>query len=246
MFRSPYDIGMAAPAPSRGVAVPLAAALLGFLVVLAASQREAPARSARRLELVDLIREQDGRVLSIQGDVRRLRGRLSALSRGAGKASATVLGLRRRAAELATLTGGTRLTGAGVVVTLDDSSAKRSPTGDPNDLVVHERDIQTVVNALWGSGAEAVSLNGQRLTALSAIRCAGNTLLLHGSVQSPPYRIAAIGDPESLRTSLPSQPGMDRVLAAARTFGLGFVVDAAPVRISSETPTASLRQAVPA
>src|SRR5687768_15312782 len=99
---------------------------------------------------------------------------------------------------------------------------------------------------MWGSGAEAVSLNGQRLTALSAIRCAGNTLLLHGSVQSPPYRIEAIGDPENLRTSLPSQPDMDRVLVAARTFGLGYVVEAAPVPISSETPTVSLRRAVPA
>lgn len=246
MFRSPYDIGMAASAPSPGVAVPLAAALLGFLVVLAASQREAPARSARRLEFVDLIREQDGRVLRLQGDIRGLRERLVALSRGTGKISATVLGLRRRAAELAILAGGARLSGPGVVVTLDDSSAKRSPTGDPNDLVVHERDIQTVVNALWGSGAEALSLNGHRLTALSAIRCVGNTLLLHGSVQSPPYRIAAIGDPELLRTSLPSQPGMDRVQAAARTFGLGYVVEAVQVRISSEMPTASLRQAVPA
>jgi uncharacterized protein YlxW (UPF0749 family) len=131
LFRSPYDIGMAASAPSRGVAVPLAAALLGFLVVLAASQREAPARGGRRLELVDLIREQDGRIRRLQGDVRALREQLAALSRGAGRASATVLGLRRRAAKLASLAAGAKLTGPGVVVTLDDSSAKRSPTGDP-------------------------------------------------------------------------------------------------------------------
>ncbi len=97
-------------------------------------------------------------------------------------------------------------------------------TGDPNDLVIHEQDLQAVVNALWASGAEAVAVNGERITARSAIRCVGNTLLLHGSVYAPPYRVAAVGDPEALAAGLRSDEAVERFLVAAEEFRLGFSV----------------------
>jgi uncharacterized protein YlxW (UPF0749 family) len=132
-----------------------------------------------------------------------------------------------------------------VVVTLDDSSARRSPTGDPNDLIVHERDIQTVVNALWAAGAEAVGINGERLTTTSAVRCAGNTLLLHGALHSPPYHIAAIGDPERLASAVPAQPGMGRLSESVEAFGLGLDVEPGSVRLGGGPPARSLEAALP-
>jgi uncharacterized protein YlxW (UPF0749 family) len=132
------------------------------------------------------------------------------------------------------------------VVTLDDSSSPRSPSGDPNDLVVHEADIQTVVNALWGAGAEVVALNGERLTSVSAVRCAGNTLLLHGTLHSPPYRIEAIGDPGGLAASLAGQPGMGRIRAEADAFGLGFDVETTDVELAGGPPVRELFVAAPA
>jgi uncharacterized protein YlxW (UPF0749 family) len=91
-----------------------------------------------------------------------------------------------------------------------------------------------VVNALWASGAEAVALNGERLTSASAVRCAGNTLLLHGTLHTPPYRIAAIGE---IGASLAARPGMDRLAAAADAFGLELEVEAEVVRLGAGPAT---------
>lgn len=230
--------------PSR-VAVAMAAALLGFLAVQAASQpRVAPARSVRRLELVDLIRQQDERIRALRRRVQLLRGDLTAASATAS-GSAEVRALQAQLDDLSAVAGGGGLSGPGVIVILDDSDLTRSPSGDPNDLVIHERDIQTVVNALWAANAEAVAVNGQRLTSASAVRCAGNTLLLHGTVHSPPYEIVAIGDSRALGDSLRSGPGMDRLLAAVRSFGLRYVFEEGLVQIPGGTVVPELAAARP-
>ena len=88
--------------------------------------------------------------------------------------------------------------GPGLVVTLND--AQRDAEGrfprdaSPDDLVVHQQDIQAVLNALWSAGAEGIQMQDQRIIGTSAPRCVGNTLLLNGRTYSPPYVITAIGD----------------------------------------------------
>lgn len=227
------------------LAFPLAAGLLGFLAVVAAVQPRAPARESRRLELVDLIVLQDERVRELQAEVQTLERELESVSGGAAATGTNARELGRAADELAARAGVAPLEGPGVVVTLDDSPARRSPTGDPNDLVVHERDIQTLVNALWGAGAEAIALNGERLSSVSAVRCAGNTLLLHGAVHSPPYEVAAIGDPDRLQGTLTAQPGMDRLFQAVQAFGIRLTVEPRPVRVAPGPAAPVIEQAVP-
>ena len=229
---------MERPAPRVTVAV--AAALLGFLAVLAARQPPSVSRELRRLGLVDLIRDQDARVRQLREEVRSLDAQLAA-----GTDSEDLRRLRRDVQAMAVRAGGAPVEGPGVVVTLDDSSADRSPTGDPNDLIVHERDIQAVVNALWAAGAEVVAVGGERLTATSAVRCAGNTLLLHGALHNPPYRVAAIGDPDRLGATIAGRPGMGRLLGAVEDFGLGFEVERATVRIGSGIQVAPVQWARP-
>ena len=82
-------------------------------------------------------------------------------------------------------------------VTLDDATeeAPDAYDGDPNDLVVHQQDIQAVANAMWSAGAEAVTIQGQRLISTTGIKCEGNQVTLHGLPYSPPYVIVGIGDP---------------------------------------------------
>ncbi len=229
-------------ARSPRVAVPLAAGIVGFLAVTAALQPRAASRAIRRLELADLVRAEDGRVRMLRGEVRDLEEQIEALE-GTGDGSGE---LDDEVRQLSVSAGTAGLEGPGVVVTLDDSSAARSPTGDPNDLVVHERDIQTVVNALWAAGAEAMSVNDERLTAGSAVRCAGNTLLLHGTLHSPPYRIAAIGDQSSLSSAFDSGPGIDRLRTAVDAFGIRLDVEAADVAIEGGLPLPSVTVATPA
>ncbi|HZD17589.1 MAG TPA: DUF881 domain-containing protein [Actinomycetota bacterium] len=228
------------PRSSR-VALPLAAAILGFLAVLAAAQpRTVPGRETRRLEMVDLISAQDARVRERLAEVRELQARLEALRRSTGGADEVLAAAR----EFEAAAGATDLRGPGVTVTLDDSPSSRSPSGDPNDLVIHEQDIQAVVNALWAGGAEAVSIDGERLTATSAVRCAGNTLLLHGEVHSPPYLVRAIGDQASLAAGIWGQPGIGRLVERSRTFGIRFGVEPGAVAIPARSGP-GLTMAVP-
>jgi uncharacterized protein YlxW (UPF0749 family) len=74
-------------------------------------------------------------------------------------------------------------------------------------------------------GAEGVAVSGERVTALSAIRCVGNTLLLHGSVYSPPYRISAVGDADAMQAALDADEGVERLRIVAERFKIGFQTD---------------------
>lgn len=113
------------------------------------------------------------------------------------------------------------VTGTGVTVTLADAPASSS-SDNPDDLVVHQQDLQSVVNALWAGGADAVAVQGQRIIATSAVRCVGNVLLLHGRTYSPPYVIEAIGDPESLMDAVESDPGVRLFQQYVDAYGLSF------------------------
>jgi uncharacterized protein YlxW (UPF0749 family) len=231
---------MQPPAPRFAAVV--AAAVLGFLAVLAATRPAGSPRELRRFELADLAQLEDARVRALRAELVGLRAQIEELEAGSGAASGE---LRRQIRSLSISAGTAPLEGPGVVVTLDDSSAARSPTGDPNDLIVHEADIQTVVNGLWAAGAEVLAINGERLTATSAVRCAGNTLLLHGTLHTPPYQIAAIGEPATLAASFARQPGVDRLAASADAFGLGLDITTTTVRIGGGPPSSPLVAAQP-
>jgi len=125
-----------------------------------------------------------------------------------GAVNSGVAALQRKIKDLAIPVGAAPVRGSGVVVVLDDAphgtTLQAGVTAD--DLVVHQQDVQAVVNALWRGGAEAMTLMDQRVISTSAVQCVGNTLLLQGRVYSPPYRIAAIGDPARLRRELSLSP----------------------------------------
>jgi uncharacterized protein YlxW (UPF0749 family) len=102
------------------------------------------------------------------------------------------------------------------------------PAPKPDDLVVHEQDIQGVVNALWAGGAEGMSIMDERVVATTAVRCVGNTLLLHGAVYSPPFVIRAIGDPTRLAAALDDASSVQLFRQYVDAYGL--VLDAVPDR----------------
>jgi uncharacterized protein YlxW (UPF0749 family) len=116
-------------------------------------------------------------------------------------------------------------------VTLDD--APRSVVKDASDLdafVVHQQDIQAVVNALWAGGAEAMTIQGQRVISTSAIRCVGNNVVLHGVPYSPPYQISAIGDADAMNNQLFASKQVKIYLEYVnnKRFQLGWNVERAP------------------
>jgi uncharacterized protein YlxW (UPF0749 family) len=115
--------------------------------------------------------------------------------------------------------------GPGLTITLDDApdDALEAAGADVNELLVHQQDIQAVVNALWAGGAEAMTLQGQRVVATTGIKCVGNTVVLHGVPYSPPYRIAAVGPLSRMLTSVNRNPYIELYLQQVE-LGLGWDV----------------------
>ena len=211
---------------SRALVV-LACALLGFLMVVAVRTRPADpeARLPQRFRLAGLIQREQRSTTGLRRSADRLRRQVADLrSQSAGQvAGASAIQTQIDAAALgAGLVG---LRGPGLKVTLDDSQTKSATTGDVNDLVIHSQDVQAVVNALWRAGAEGIGVNDQRLVATTAVLCVGNTLLLNGTVHSPPYVISAIG---TGRDRFDGDVLVRRLHDDAKTFGLRFSVSREP------------------
>ena len=120
---------------------------------------------------------------------------------------------------------------------LDDASkeVRAAYEGDPNDLVVHQQDIQAVANAMWEAGAAAVTIQGQRLISTTGIKCEGNQVTLHGVPYSPPYVIVGIGDQARHQAELITDP----ILATYRDYTLipggGVDVGDEPARAGGRT-----------
>jgi uncharacterized protein YlxW (UPF0749 family) len=115
-----------------------------------------------------------------------------------------------------------------VQITLDDAP-RESGAGLPSgaradDLLIHQSDVQGVVNALWAAGAEGVAIMGQRLIATSAVRCVGNTLLLQGRTYSPPFVVTAVGAADEMRRRLADSPEVRLLQQAVDDFGLTYAV----------------------
>lgn len=127
--------------------------------------------------------------------------------------------------------GTQRLRGKAITVTLNDAPPNATaklpgyPEPQPDYLVIHQQDLQAVVNALWQGGAEGIKVMDQRLISTSAVRCVGNTLILQGRVYSPPYKITAVGDPEKLHKALTASLAIQNYMVYVNVYGLGWKVE---------------------
>lgn len=110
------------------------------------------------------------------------------------------------------LAGLTDVKGHGVVIILDDSNLPHNVGEDPNLFLIHDDDLLKVVNELRAAGAEAISINDQRIIATSEIRCIGPTISINSIKFSPPFKIKAIGDPATLEASLRMRGGVIETL----------------------------------
>ena len=215
------------------VLVPVVALAAGLL--FATSGRTAQGTDLRAGDVTELsglisqretaIARQNGQLADLQRQVERLTAQAAtrdgavAAAQGAGDAGAVSAGL-------------VPLSGPGVVITLDDAPSR--PDGSlpvnarPDDLVIHQSDVQAVVNAIWAAASDGVAVMDQRLIATSAVRCVGNTLLLQGRTYSPPFVITAIGDAAAIRAQLAVSPQVAVFQQAVDDFGLTFSVRERP------------------
>jgi uncharacterized protein YlxW (UPF0749 family) len=230
--------------------VPLVCLLAGLL--LAATHWVSGGAEIRRSDaprLVDLVREARSSVSRLDAERNELAGKIDAAH---GRSSdAALAAMLKRAAELAADADMNPVHGPGLVVTHND--AQRDANGrfprdaSPDDLVVHQQDIQAVLNALWSAGAEAIQMQDQRIIATSEPRCVGNTLLLNGRTYSPPYTITAIGNAAAMQAALAAAPLVTLYKQYVVRFGLGYREEVKPdVQIVGHTEPVRMHFATPA
>jgi uncharacterized protein YlxW (UPF0749 family) len=211
------------------VLVPVIALAAGILFATSAETAHGTdLRAGRRVELADLITAQERAVGDSTRRAVALQSEVDTLEKNASGKDGRVGAARAASQRLEGQVGLRALRGGGLSVQLND--APRRPDGSlppnarPDDVIVHQQDVQAVVNALWAGGADGLAVMGQRLITTGAVRCVGNTLLLYGRTYSPPFRITAVGDPTRLRASLDIEPGVRLYRQAVDYFGLGYEV----------------------
>ncbi|WP_158604520.1 DUF881 domain-containing protein [Nocardioides mangrovicus] len=196
-------------------------------------------------------------VLGQRRDTDAAQQRVAQLNREVDSLSRAVTGkqvqaLQAKAEALQAPAGLDPMSGAGVEVTLTDApedvTDKAIAKGHPalDTLVVHQQDLQAVVNALWLGGARGISIMDQRIISTTGIKCAGPTVILHGVPYSPPYVIKAVGDPTALLSALDDSDYIDSYRTVADAYGLGYDVETTRVALKGYTGTLELRYAKPA
>ncbi len=214
--------------PRYRYAVPVMALAAGLIFgTSAALARSEPLTATEPADLAGLIQQRTTSVERLTDQVGEISTEVEQLERDNSDSTLTTQ-ISRQADELAPVVGLGPVRGPAVQVTLDDAgyTLDTLPQGyDVDDVVVHQQDVQAVVNALWAGGAEAMMIQDQRVISSSAVQCVGNTLYLQGRVYSPPYTITAIGDVESMETSLELDPIVENYRGWSKRLGLGYVVE---------------------
>ena len=214
---------------------PLAFAAAGLLFVASAGAAQGGSlRGGARSDLGDVIRAEERRATEVAARVERLRADVERATDRAAVTDRRVARAQQLDPEVRLAAGATPVVGPGLRVVLSDAPrADGLPEGArADDLVVHQQDVEAVVNALWRGGAEAMQIMDQRVISTSAVRCVGNTLILQGRVYSPPFRITVLGDPDRLRAALDASEGVAEYRYYVERFGLVYdVTEAAKVRL---------------
>lgn len=230
-----------------GLAAGLLLAALVVTVGAAEARIDAPVVAKEREELIDRIDAETSSADSLERAVYKLRAEVGAQQREA---------LRDHGGEqgelVALLSGSTEVEGPGIKLVVDDAKSADESAGGPRESSnfsdtgrVRDRDMQQIVNGLWESGAEAVSINGQRLTALSAIRAAGEAILVDNKPLVPPYTVLAVGDGKNLSTAFQDSADGQYLHSLQENFGVRTSIsDQETVRLPA-APSLIVRTAEP-
>jgi uncharacterized protein YlxW (UPF0749 family) len=202
-------------------ALVLVLALLGFGIVTAAQSatETRKAEQPRKARLIALIQQRRSQIGDLDRAVGELRGQLSAEQRRVSRANRSVADNTRAQATLAAQAGTSAVTGAALRVKVSDADTIPDDATDGEAYRISDIDLQLLVNALWGAGAEAIAVNGNRVVATTSIRQAGETIVVNFRPLSPPYRIDAIG---ADATRFGASDIAQRMRRWHTLFGLGF------------------------
>lgn len=232
----------AASPPGRHVLAMAGLLAFGILVGTAAVQtaRSQPVVDESRDSLIEQIRDQRAQLVDARAQAGELRAALDEARNSALQASTRGQVLSDRLERLGTVTGTTVLTGPGLRIEVDDG-----PPDVASPQVVLDTDLQKLVNGLWVSGAEAVAINGQRITSLSAIRVAGDAITVNFRSLARPFVITALGDPDELAARFVDSDGGTWWLNLKSIYDLTFQMTTEESLTVPAAPELALRHARP-
>jgi len=197
---------------------PLVLALVGALFLVSATNSDGTdLRSGRVTTLAGLVESESDRAASLQAEVAAMREEVNSLAEAV--ADTNIRRVQDNAEALRPSAGLSPATGSGITVTLSDASreVRESSDREVNLLVVHQQDIQAVVNAMWRAGAQAITIQGQRIISTTGIKCAGSSVELQGIPYPQPYEITAVGDPAVLTAAMNSDHYISAYRAQSET-----------------------------
>ena len=206
--------------------VPAVFLLAGALFITSANSSDGvDLRAGRYNDLGSLVRQESAELDQMRVEQRELAEEVDALSAQVGDAG--VEDVQEGADALRRPAGLVPVEGPGLSITLTDAPEDVIDTADTEvgKLVVHQQDIQAVANAMWAGGAEAMTIQGQRVISTTGIKCVGNTVVLHGVPYSPPYVVTAVGNPDTMLTSVNANPYIEIYQQYVEKYELGYEVD---------------------
>jgi len=206
--------------------VPAVFLLAGALFITSALTSDGTdLRAGRYGDLGTVVSQQKRETDQLRAEANDLADEVSTLSEQIG--GTEVEEVRAAADALRQPAGLLSVKGPGLTISLDDAPEEIVDSADieVDKLVVHQQDIQAVVNAMWAGGAEAMTIQGQRVISTTGIKCVGNTVVLHNVPYSPPYVITAVGNPDAMLTSVNTNPYIEIYLQYVERYQLGWEVD---------------------
>ena len=217
------------------------ALLIGAMFAVGAVQttRSAPALETERSELINRVQAAEENQDALQTRVDGLNAEISTLRGAALGDDGTATSLENRIGTLEPVVGTVPVAGPGLVIVVDDAPAANA---DSRDRVL-DLDLQVLANGLWSAGAEAVAINGHRLTALTAIRSAGDAITVDYRSLNRPYRVEAIGDPRTLAARYAESTAGAWWSDLARNRQMGYEVSEADRLTVAADPGLGLRYA---
>ncbi|HEU0236096.1 MAG TPA: DUF881 domain-containing protein [Candidatus Limnocylindrales bacterium] len=239
-------VGRIRALPSWQVTLFVALLALGFLIAAQLSAEGPRVRytTQQRSPLVETALDLQAQQDALKAQILDLRDRIQALQEQGEGSAALVRQLNDRLEEARLAAGLLPLTGTGIVLRLEDSTQPVAPGANESDYIVSAADVRTVVEELWLAGAEAISINEERVTGSTAIIDIGGSILVNSAYQAQPYTVTALGPPD-LWSRLSAQPGFaDFFRARAETFGIRVsLAEPESVDIPAFAGTIALRNA---
>lgn len=196
-----------------------------LLVVSAQAADGTDLRGDGNVELVDLVKRHDRENQELSERVEELTVLINEMRESTGSTESE--GVRSAIDEAAMAAGVTPVSGPGLVIELSDADlpAEIPPGLNTEDYLVHQQDVEGVLNAVWAGGAEAVMVMGQRVISTSTVRCVGPVLVLNGRAFYQPFTIHAIGNVSAMEGALDQEPAVAAYRNQAEVIGLGFEME---------------------